>query len=33
MREKFGVERRLSGHPVLHLEHGGSKWYGAKRQY
>ncbi len=29
MREAFGREHRLSGAPVLHLDHGGSQWYGA----
>lgn len=33
MREKFGEEVRLSGMPVLHLDHGGSKWYGTKRHF
>lgn len=33
MREKFGEEHRLDGLPVLHLDHGGSQWYGTKRQY
>jgi len=31
MREKFGVERRLSGVPVMHLDHGGSQWYGTQK--
>lgn len=29
MRERFGKELRLSGIPVLHLDHGGSHWYGS----
>ncbi len=33
MREKFGQETRLSGVPVLHLDHGGSKWYGTERHF
>ncbi|NIA12888.1 MAG: glycosyltransferase [Nitrospiraceae bacterium] len=31
MRKAFGRETRLSGVPVLHLDHGGSQWYGTKR--
>ena len=33
MREHFGEEKRLSGVPVLHLDHGGSKWYGTERHF
>jgi hypothetical protein len=33
MREHFGEEIRLLGFPVLHLDHGGSKWYGTSRHY
>jgi len=33
MREAFGMEKRLSGVPVLHLDHGSSNWYGAARHY
>lgn len=33
MRKQFGQEVRLSGTPVVHLDHGGSKWYGAQRHY
>ncbi len=33
MRETFGPETRLSGVPVLHLDHGSSNWYGAARHY
>lgn len=29
VRERFGKEKRLSGMPVLHLDHGVSNWYGA----
>lgn len=28
MAETFGKEYRLSGAPVLHLDHGSSQWYG-----
>jgi len=31
MRQKFGREKRLSGVPVLHLDHGGSQWYGTQK--
>ncbi len=33
MRERFGMETRLSGIPVLHLDHGSSNWYGTTRHY
>lgn len=33
MRDSFGVETRLSGVPVLHLDHGSSNWYGAARHF
>ncbi len=33
MRDTFGMETRLSGVPVLHLDHGSSNWYGAARHY
>jgi hypothetical protein len=33
MRDRYGLERRLSGSPVLHLDHGSSNWYGATRHY
>lgn len=33
MRAAFGPEKRLSGTPVLHLDHGGSKWYGTTRHF
>jgi len=33
IRKHFGKETRLSGHPVLHLDHGGSQWYGTRKQY
>ena len=32
MRKAFGQETRLSGVPVLHLDHGGSQWYGTQKQ-
>lgn len=28
MREEFGQEKRLEGVSLLHLEHGGSQWFG-----
>jgi hypothetical protein len=31
IRESFGPEVRLEGVPVLHLDHGGSQWYGVDR--
>jgi len=33
IRERFGREKRVSGAPVLHLDHGPSNWYGAPRHY
>lgn len=33
MRDTFGPEHRISGMPVLHLDHGSSNWYGASRHY
>ena len=30
LREHLGPEHRLSGVPVLHLDHGGSQWYGTR---
>jgi hypothetical protein len=33
MRDKYGEEHRLTDLPVLHLDHGGSQWYGTRRQY
>ncbi|MBI1320142.1 MAG: glycosyltransferase [Candidatus Hydrogenedens sp.] len=29
---KYGKEHRLEGCYVLHLDHGGSQWYGARKQ-
>ena len=31
MREHVGHEHRLSGTPVIHLDHGGSQWYGTQK--
>ncbi len=31
MREKFGREVRTSGAIVLHMDHGGSQWYGTAK--
>jgi len=31
IRDAFGQETRLSGLPVLHLDHGSSNWYGASQ--
>lgn len=31
MRENYGTEVRLAGIPVLHLDHGGSQWYGTQK--
>lgn len=33
MMKKYGKEHRLSGMPVLHLDHGGSQWYGASKHF
>jgi hypothetical protein len=33
IRERFGPETWLDGLPALHLDHGASNWYGAKRHY
>jgi hypothetical protein len=30
MRREFGAEKRLGGMPVIHLDHGGSKWFGTR---
>ena len=30
LRENLGPEHRLSGVPVLQLDHGGSQWYGTR---
>lgn len=31
LREQFGAEKRLTGLPVLHLDHGGGQWYGTQK--
>ncbi len=31
MKNLLGEETRLSGTPVLHLDHGGSQWYGTQK--
>ena len=31
MRKHVGEEHRLSGTPVIHLDHGGSQWYGTQK--
>ncbi len=31
VRDEFGPETRLEGLPVLHLDHGGSQWYGTQK--
>ena len=31
MREHFGRETRLDGLSVMHLDHGGSQWYGTQK--
>lgn len=31
MLNEIGEEHRISGRPVLHLDHGGSQWYGAQK--
>jgi hypothetical protein len=31
MLKEIGEEHRISGRPVLHLDHGGSQWYGAQK--
>ena len=33
VQEKYGKEVRLSGMPVLHLDHGGSQWYGTTKHF
>ena len=33
MIEKHGPVTRLQGCPVLHLDHGGSQWYGTTKQF
>lgn len=31
MRKVYGTEVRLTGAPVIHLDHGGSQWYGTAK--
>ncbi|GMV99479.1 MAG: hypothetical protein AMXMBFR84_06180 [Candidatus Hydrogenedentota bacterium] len=33
LQDKYGKEVRLSGLPVLHLDHGGSQWYGTTKHF
>ena len=33
LQDKYGKETRLSGMPVLHLDHGGSQWYGTTKHF
>ena len=33
IREQFSKELRLEGKPVLHLDHGGSQWYGTQKHF
>lgn len=33
LRKAFGSEKRLDGVAVLHLDHGASQWYGARRHF
>ncbi len=33
LQDKYGKETRLSGLPVLHLDHGGSQWYGTTKHF
>ena len=33
LRQAYGKETRLSGLPVLHLDHGGSQWYGTTKHF
>ncbi len=32
IRERYGNEHRMDGVSVLHLDHGGSQWYGTDKQ-
>ena len=32
VREEFGKEARIEGMVMLHLDHGGSQWYGTGKQ-
>jgi hypothetical protein len=31
LKHHLGEETRLSGTPVVHLDHGGSQWYGTQK--
>lgn len=33
LQDTYGKETRLSGVPVLHLDHGGSQWYGTAKHF
>jgi len=33
LQGRYGKETRLSGIPVLHLDHGGSQWYGTTKHW
>jgi hypothetical protein len=33
IREEYAMEKRLSGVAVLHLDHGGSQWYGTQKHF
>ncbi len=33
LQHELGKETRLSGLPVLHLDHGGSQWYGTQKHF
>jgi hypothetical protein len=33
MLKHFGKEKRIVGAPVLHLDHGGSQWYGTTKHF
>lgn len=33
LQDTYGKEARLSGSPVLHLDHGGSQWYGTTKHF
>jgi hypothetical protein len=33
LQKRYGKETRLMGRPVLHLDHGGSQWYGTQKHW
>jgi len=33
LQGEYGKETRLMGRPVLHLDHGGSQWYGTQKHW